>query len=109
MSDGDEAGKEKRRAGDYLPSAFVLCELKFHKPKHGVEAKLDQSKVPAKRLESIHRKYQLLVRGANEESENRQRSEILLGKYKLLNAIWVVLYVICATINQRHTHELSYI
>lgn len=44
----------------HLPSAFVLCELKFNKSKQRVEPKLDQSEVPAKRLESIHRKYQLL-------------------------------------------------
>lgn len=43
-----------------VPSAFVLSELKFHKSKQRVETKLDQSEVPAKRLESIHRKYQLL-------------------------------------------------
>lgn len=42
------------------PSAFVLSELKFHESKQRVETKLDQSEVPAKRLESIHRKYQLL-------------------------------------------------
>lgn len=44
----------------HLPSAFVLCELKFNKSKQRVEPKLDQSEVPAKRLKSIHRKYQLL-------------------------------------------------
>lgn len=44
----------------HVPSAFVLSELQFHESKQRVEAKLDQSEVPAKRLESIHRKYQLL-------------------------------------------------
>lgn len=44
----------------HVPSAFVLSELKFHESKQRVETKLDQSEVPAKRLESIHRKYQLL-------------------------------------------------
>lgn len=39
---------------DYLPPAFVLCELKFHKSKHGVEAELDQGEVPTERLEPFH-------------------------------------------------------
>lgn len=49
-----------------VPSAFVLCQLKFHQSKHGVEAKLDQSEVPTKGLESLYRKYQLLSGGESQ-------------------------------------------
>lgn len=58
-------------AGDYLPSALVLCELKLHESEHGVEAKLDQSEVPTERLESFYGKYQLLCGETYRESQSR--------------------------------------